>query len=83
LELWPLIASVSVEREQERIQTKQGYHHQHAAIAILHIGRMYDGVHQQTLYVYHDIALLDFDLLASAEAIGINAGPPFSSLFTL
>jgi len=44
---------------------------------------MYDGVHQQTLYVYQDIALLDFDLLASAEAIGINAGPPFSSLFTL
>ena len=44
---------------------------------------MDDGVKQQTLSVYQDVALLAFDLFAAVIAGGIDAGPPFSALFTL
>jgi hypothetical protein len=44
---------------------------------------MNDGVQDQTLRVYQEMALLAFDLLASVEAVGIDMGPPFSALLTL
>jgi hypothetical protein len=44
---------------------------------------MHDGVEQQALRVYKEMALLAFDLLASVEAGGIDARPPFSALLTL
>jgi hypothetical protein len=83
LELWPLIAAVSVKLQQEWIQTEQGRHHQDTTVSVLNIGRMYDGVHQQALSIYKDMALLAFDLLASVKAMGIDPSPPFSALFTL
>ena len=45
LELWPLVARVGVEFQQEGIQPKQRCHHQNPAIAVLDIGGMHDGVH--------------------------------------
>ncbi len=44
---------------------------------------MDDGVQDQTLRVYQEMAFLAFDLFASVEAVGIDAAPPFSALFTL
>jgi len=83
LELWTLVAAIGVELQQKRIQAEQGCHHQHAAITVLQGGRMDDGVQDQTLRVYKEMALLAFDLLASVEAVGIDTAPPFSALLTL
>jgi hypothetical protein len=44
---------------------------------------MNDGVEQQTQRIYKDMALLALDLLARIIARRIDAGPPFSALFTL
>jgi len=83
LELRPLVARVGVELQQEGIQPKQRRHHQDPAIAILDIGGMHDGVHQQALRVDQDVPLLPLDLLAAIEARRIDAAPPFSALLTL
>ena len=37
---------------------------------------MNDGVQHQTLRIYQEMALLAFDLLASVEAVGIDAALP-------
>jgi len=44
---------------------------------------MHHGVQQQTDRVDQDMSLLAFDLLARIIPGRINAGPPFSALFTL
>ena len=44
---------------------------------------MHDGVQQQALRVYQEMALLALDLLARVEAMAVNAGSPFSALLTL
>jgi hypothetical protein len=44
---------------------------------------MHDGVQQQALRVYQEMALLALDLLARVEAVAVDAGPPFSALLTL
>ena len=46
-ELWPLVGGVSKQLEQERVCPEQRRQHQHAAVAILDVGRMDDGVQQQ------------------------------------
>jgi hypothetical protein len=79
----PLIGSVGKELLQERIHPEQGREQQDAAVAILDIGGMNDGVEQQTQRVYENVALLAFDLLARIKTIRVDAGPPFSALFTL
>ena len=38
---------------------------------------------QQTQRIYEDVALLALDLFARIVAMRIDAGPPFSALFTL
>jgi hypothetical protein len=38
---------------------------------------------QQTQRIYQNMALLAFDLFACIIAMRIDAGPPFSALFTL
>ena len=43
-----LISAVGKERLQERKHPKQGRHDENAAIAILNVGRMNDGVEQET-----------------------------------
>ena len=54
-----------------------------AAVAILDIGGMNDGVQQQTQRVHQNVALLGLDFLARIITRRIDAGPPFSALFTL
>ena len=83
LKLFPLVAAVRVELEQERKQSEQRAHQQNAAVAILDIGGMNDGAQQQALRIYQDVALLALDFFAGIEARRIDAKPPFSALFTL
>ena len=82
-ELWPPIAAVGVQLEQEGIQAEQRRHDQHAAIAVLDARRMHQGVEQQTLGVYQDMALLALDPLAAIVAMRVDPDPPFSALLTL
>jgi hypothetical protein len=44
---------------------------------------MHDRVHQQTGRISDDMPLPAFDFLPRVIAIWIDAGPPFSALFTL
>ena len=83
VEMRSLVASIGEELLQERIHSEQGGKQQNAAVAILDIGAMDDGVEQQTQRIYENMALLAFDLLARIIAMRIDAGPPFSALFTL
>src|SRR5262249_33059043 len=83
LKVRPLIATISKELFQERVHPEKGRKKQDAAIAILDIGRMNDGVQQQTQRVYENMALLPLDLFARVIAMRIDAAPPFSALFTL
>ena len=83
LEMRSLVASIGEELLQERIHSEQGSKQQNAAVAILNIGAMNDGMKQQTQRIYENVALLAFDLLARIIAMRIDAGPPFSALFTL
>ena len=79
----PLVATIGKELFQERVHPEKGRKKQDAAIAILDIGRMNDGVQQQTQRVYDNMALLALDLFARVIAMRIDAAPPFSALFTL
>ena len=83
LEDRPLIAAIGEEFAQERVEAKQGRKYQNAAIAVLDISRMNDRMHQQALGVDENMPFLALDLFACIVAIRVNAGPPFSALFTL
>ncbi len=62
---------------------EQGGQQQHAAITVLNVGRGEQGVQHQTERVDEKMALLALDQLAAIEAMRIDAGAPFSALFTL
>jgi len=83
LELPPLIAGIGEQRLQKGIPAEEGGEQQDAAISILNIGGMNDGVQQQAQCIYENMALLALDLLACVIARRIDAGPPFSALLTL
>ena len=83
LELRTLVAAVGVEPQQKRKQAEHRAHQQDTAVAVLDVGRMDDGVQQQPLGIYQDMALLAFDLLARVKAGRIDRAPPFSALLTL
>ena len=83
LESRPLIAAVGKQLRQERILPEQSGKKQNAAVAVLDIGAVNDGVEQQAQRVYEKVALLALDLLARIIAMRIDVGPPFSALFTL
>jgi hypothetical protein len=82
-EFRPLIATVGKQLFQERIHPEQGRKKQDAAVAILDVGGMNDGMEQQTQRIYEKMALLALDLFACIIAMRIDACPPFSALFTL
>jgi hypothetical protein len=44
---------------------------------------MHNGVEEQAQRIYENMPLLALDLFARIVAMRINAGPPFSALFTL
>ena len=83
VECRPLVSAVGKEFLQKRKPAEQGSEDQNAAIAVLDIGWMRDGVRRQAYRVDKDVALLAFDLLARIVARRIDAGPPFSAPFTL
>ena len=83
LEHRSLVAAVGVELQQEREQPEQRTHQQDTTVAILHVCGMDDGVQQQALGVYQEVALLALDLLAGIVARRVDREPPFSALLTL
>ena len=78
-----LIATIGVEFQQERIHAEHGRHDQCAAIAILNVGGVHDGVDQQALRIDKNVPLLALDLLSRVVTRPIDRSPPFSALFTL
>ena len=78
-----LVTGIGVEPGQERVQSEQGRDQQSAAVAVLDVGRVHDGVQHQALGVDQHMALLSLDLLAGIEAVRIDLRPPFSALLTL
>ncbi len=83
LEFRSLIAAVGKQLFQERIHPEQSGKKQNAAVAILDIGGVNNGVEQQIQRIYEKVTLLTFDLLACIIAMRIDTGPPFSALLTL
>ena len=79
----PLIGAVGNQLLKEWKLTEQRGQQQNAAIAILNVGSMNDGMQQQTKRIDQNMALFALDQLAGIEPVWINASPPFSALFTL
>ena len=80
VEYRPLVSAVGKEFLQKRKPAEQGSEDQNAAIAVLDIGWMHDGVQQQAYRVDKDVVLLTFDLLTRIVARRIDAGPLFPRL---
>jgi hypothetical protein len=78
-----LIGGVGKELGQKRMQPEHRGEQQDAAIAILNVGGMNNGVQQQAQCIYQKMAFLALDLLARIIARRVDPGPPFSALFTL
>ena len=68
---------------EKRKLTEQRGQQPDAAVTILSTSGMNDRVQQQTLHVDENMSFLAFDQFARIEPVRINAGPPFSALFTL
>ena len=83
VKLWSFIGAVGEQYFQERKQAEQFREQRQAAIAILNIGGGDQAVQQQALGVDQNVALFALDQLARIEPVRIDAGPPFSALFTL
>jgi len=79
----PLIGRIGKQLLQERVHPKHRGKQHHAAVAVLDVGGVNDGVEQQAQCIYENVALLALDLLARIVAMRIDPGPPFSALFTL
>ena len=79
----PLIGAVGKQLLQEWKLAEQRRQQHDAAVAILNAGGMNDGMQHQTQRIDENMPLLALDLLARIIAMRIDAGPPFSALFTL
>jgi hypothetical protein len=77
------IAAIGEQPFKERPAPEQRGEQQNAAVAVLNIGGMHDGMQDQAERVDQDMALLAVDLLARVIARWVDAGPPFSAPFTL
>ena len=71
-----LTAAIGVEFHQERIHAEHGRHDEYAAVAILNVSGMNDGMNQQALRIDENVPLLALDLL-SVVARRINRSPPY------
>ena len=78
-----LVAAVGKELFQKWEQAEQRRQQKDAAVAVLYIGWMNDGLQQKTKRVYKNMPLLALDLLSCIVAIRVDRVPPFSALFTL
>ena len=77
------IGAIGEQLAQERELSEQCGQQQDAAVAILNIGASHQRVQHQTQGVDQDMTFLALDQLAGIEAMRVDAGPPFSALFTL
>jgi len=77
LELRPLVTAIGEQLFQKREQAKQRQQEKDAATAILYIGRMNDGMEQQTQRVYKNMPLLALDFLSRIATDRINRAPLF------
>jgi hypothetical protein len=80
---WPLIGAVGEQFPQKGKQAEQCRQQREAAVSILNIAGGDGTVQQQALRIDQNMPLLAINQLARIEAVRINAGPPFSALFTL
>jgi hypothetical protein len=71
------ISAIGVELKKERIKAEQARHQQDAAIAILDVRSVHDGMHQEALRVDENVALLTLDLLARIIAMRVDTRPLF------
>ncbi len=83
LEHRTLVTGVGEDLAQERVEAEQGGEQQDAAVTVLNIRGVDDGVQQQTFGVDQDMALLAVDLLSRIVPMWVDLGPPFSALLTL
>jgi hypothetical protein len=74
VEFGSLIAAAGEELFQERKHPEQGRHDQNAAVAILNIGRMDDGMKQQAQCADKNMPLLALDILSSSLAKSCGVG---------
>ncbi len=79
----PLIGAVGEQFSEKGKQTEQCRQQFEAAVAILNVGGGDDAAQQQALRIDQNMPLLALDQLARAEAVAVDADPPFSALFTL
>ena len=77
------IGAIGKQLLEERESSEQRGQDHEAAIAILNIGGGDQCVQQQTQRIDETVALLALDQLARIKPMRIDAGPPFSALFTL
>ncbi len=82
-ELRALIAAVCEQLLQKREFAEHRAQDENAAIAILNVGGMNEGMKQQAYRIDENMPLLALDLLSGIVAMRIDAMPPFSALFTL
>ena len=59
------------------MQAEHGRHHERAAVAILNVSGMNDGMNQQALRIDENVPLLALDLLSRVVARRINRSPPY------
>ena len=74
---WALIATIGVEPQQEWIKAEQRRHDEFAAIAILNVGGVHDGVDQQALRIDENVAFLALDLFSRIVTRRIDRSPPY------
>ena len=79
----PRVGAVSKQLlEKWELPEQRGQEHE-AAVAVLNIGGRHQRMQQQSQCIDENVALLALDQLAAIEPVRIDAGPPFSALFTL
>ena len=59
------------------MQAEHGRHDEYAAVAILNVSCMNDGMNQQALRIDENVPLLALDLLSRIVAMRVNPCPPY------
>ena len=83
LEHRPCVSSVGKQSFEKWEACEQGRQNQQPTVTILHVGRCHQDVQQQSRRIDEDMTFLTLDQFACIEPMRIDAGPPFSALFTL
>ncbi len=83
LEFLALVSAIGKKLQEERKESEQGCHDHHAAVTVLDVGGVDEGMHQQALGIDENVPFLALDLLSRIVAMRVDAAPPFSAPFTL